>query len=210
MGVGSQRIAVMLGVTLALTGVRAQSACPDAGMVERQVRYGPDSPGFLAAVDTDDRLGVGVAEIGDIDGDGIPDIALGAPNVDDGGPARGTVWIVFPLSDGRTRSTQRISSPSQGGLMSPLSGDANFGFGIDGIGDLDGDGVPDMVVGAPGDDAAGTDRGSVLVLFLNRDGTVKNEVKIHVGDRASVGARFGTGVACLGDLDGDGTLEVAI
>ena len=46
------------------------------------------------------------------------------------------------------------------------------------LGDLDGDGVGDLAVGAPRDDDGGTDRGAVWVLFLNTDGTVKSHQKI--------------------------------
>ncbi|MCK5268458.1 MAG: FG-GAP repeat protein, partial [Spirochaetes bacterium] len=47
-----------------------------------------------------------------------------------------------------------------------------FGVSIANIGDLNGDGVTDIVTGAYFDDDGGTDRGAVWVLFLNPDGTV--------------------------------------
>ena len=46
------------------------------------------------------------------------------------------------------------------------------------IGDLDQDGVPDMAVGATGDDDGGSDKGAVYILLMNSDGTVKSTQKI--------------------------------
>ena len=48
-----------------------------------------------------------------------------------------------------------------------------FGSAVANIGDLEADGVIDLVAGAPLDDDGGTDRGAVHILFLNADGTVK-------------------------------------
>jgi hypothetical protein len=46
------------------------------------------------------------------------------------------------------------------------------------LGDLDGDGVGDLAVGADLDDDGGLDRGAVWILFLNPNGTVKSHQKI--------------------------------
>ena len=49
----------------------------------------------------------------------------------------------------------------------------HFGYSVDALGDVDGDGVPDVAVGAYWDDDGGKDHGAVYVLFLNTDSTVK-------------------------------------
>ena len=66
----------------------------------------------------------------------------------------------------------------RGGFTGLLDVDDFFGVSMSGIGDLDGDGIGELAVGALFDDDGGTDRGAVWVLFLNADGTVRREQKI--------------------------------
>src|SRR5512139_882497 len=64
---------------------------------------------------------------------------------------------------------QKISRQSGNFDGDVLGGDA-FGFGIEALGDLDGDGTPDVAVGAPGDNGEeGGNEGSFYVLFLQSD-----------------------------------------
>ncbi|MCR9141638.1 MAG: hypothetical protein NXI24_05240 [bacterium] len=60
---------------------------------------------------------------------------------------------------------QKISS-TQGGLAGPLDDDDEFGDSVASPGDISGDGIPDLIVGATGDDDGGTDRGALWILFL--------------------------------------------
>lgn len=63
-------------------------------------------------------------------------------------------------------------------MSSYIDANDQFGHDVDQIGDLDGDGVTDLVVGALYDDDGDTNAGAVYVLFMNTDGTVKAEQKI--------------------------------
>ena len=69
------------------------------------------------------------------------------------------------------QSFQKISG-IQGGFVGMLDHDDYFGSSMAFIGDLNGDGVVDLAVGAPYDDDGGSNRGAVYVLFMNTDGTV--------------------------------------
>ena len=51
--------------------------------------------GFTGDLDNDDSFGISVDNIGDLDGNGVNDIAVGAYADDDGGFNRGAVWILF-------------------------------------------------------------------------------------------------------------------
>ncbi len=161
-----------------------------------------------------DNFGHSVASLGDLDGDGIEDLAAGAPLDDDGGPERGAAYVLFRNADGSVKAHQKISDAT-GGLQGMLDDSDQFGVSLASLGDLDGDGIGDVAVGAWFDDDGGSDRGAIYVLFLNADGTVKAEQKISdtAGGFVALiddGDLFGNSVASLGDLDGDGRNELAV
>ena len=85
-----------------------------------------------------------------------------------------------------------------------------FGSAVAPLGDLDGDGVDDLAVGAPSQTGAPTG-GAVHVLFMNANGTVKSSQRIASGigggPALTDGDYFGHSVAVLGDLDGDGVTD---
>jgi len=70
-------------------------------------------------------------------------------------------------SDGTVKSHQKISD-TEGNFTDTLDDDDEFGISDTSLGDLDGDNVIDIAVGAYGDDDGGTDRGAVWVLFLDQ------------------------------------------
>ena len=184
------------------------------GTIKATQKISDSSGGLTASLDNGDNFGRSVAGIGDINGDGIGDIAVGADYDDDGGGDRGAVYILMLNSDGTVKAEQKISSTA-GGLTGGLANNDRFGRAVAGIGDLDGDGINDIAVGAEKDDDGGTNRGAVYVLMLNADGTVKAQQKIsdNAGGLAAAlddGDAFGVSVAGLGDLNGDGTNDIAV
>jgi hypothetical protein len=185
-----------------------------AGMVVSHQKISNISGDFLGALDDGDEFGMSVTSLGDIDGDTVPDIAVGAPQDDDGGTDRGAVWILFLNANGTVKGHQKISD-TDGNFGGVLTNDDEFGFAVTGLGDLDGDLVNDLAVGAPFDDDGGTDRGAAWILFLNADGTVKNQAKISdltVGFAGSLADNnlFGSALSAYEDLDGDGIEDLAV
>ena len=79
-----------------------------------------------------------------------------------------------------------------------------FGHAVARIGDIDNDGVDDLVVGANFDDDGGTDRGAVWVLRMNANGTVKALQKISALEGAQGG---GAGITDLADFDNFGSIR---
>tara|TARA_R110000868_G_scaffold113925_1_gene305691 strand:- start:33 stop:452 length:420 start_codon:yes stop_codon:yes gene_type:complete len=109
-------------------------------------QWGPDgfvkieegSGGFSATLDAGDRFSRDHDQAGDINGDGIIDLVVGARSDDDGATDAGAVYILFMNSDGTVQSNQKISA-TQGGFTDTLLTNNFFGYGVAGIGDYDGD-----------------------------------------------------------------------
>ena len=127
---------------------------------------------FLPLLDDGDKFGHTVANLGDLDGDGVDDFVIGADQDDDGGPDRGATYILFMSNEGIVKSYQKISS-TQGGFLGPLNNGDHFGHGTANLGDLDSDGVTDIAVGAYLDNDGGSDRGAVWILFSGLERLMK-------------------------------------
>ncbi len=179
---------------------------------ERRVTEG--TSGFLGVLDDYDSFGRSISLVGDVDRDGNPDLAVGATGDDDGVGEAGAIWLLFMNPDGTVARHAKISATS-GSFGGSLDYDDDFGISLTAIGDVTGDGVPDLCAGAVNDDDGGPDRGALWVLALTEAGTVAQSMKLSdlvgcLADSMTNGQGFGISVANVGDLDGDGCLELAI
>ena len=157
-----------------------------------------------------DRYGSSVANIGDLNLDGVQDIAVGSYG--DGAGYTGAIYIHFMNTDGSIDSTAKINDTTPNG---PGIGIFDwYGNSITNIGDLDGDGVQDLAVGAYGESGAGTNRGTLYIHFMNTDGSIDSTVQINEatpnGPTLSDNNYYGSSVAKLGDLNSDGVDEIAV
>lgn len=132
-----------------------------------------DSGSIHQNVSVGAKFGSSVANIGDLNGDGIDDLAVGASG-ESGLNLNGTVvslsgglYVLFLSKNGSVSSSVHINALSNGG-PSLNSGD-QFGYSVAGAGDLDGDSVPDILVGAPGFILS-----CAYILFMQSDGVVKS------------------------------------
>ena len=180
------------------------------GTVKSSQKIADNTGGFNVTLVNSDIFGQSVASLGDLDNDGIEDLAVGAWGDDTGGVDRGAVYVLLMNSNGTVKSSQKIAD-NTGGFNVTLTNSDKFGISVAGVGDLDGDGIEDLAVGANLDDDGGTDRGAVYVLFMNTDGTVDHPQKISdTTGEFSDSDNFGGEVAAIGDLDNDGVEDLAV
>ena len=187
------------------------------GSVKNLSKISDTQGNFTGTLDNSDRFGSAVANIGDLDGDSVTDLAVGAFQDDDGDTNRGAVWILFMASNGSVNSHYKLNESNINSTSAKnisLNNSASFGSSVANIGDLDGDGVTDLAVGADGT-AGATSPGAVYILFMNTNGSVKNLSKIsdtqgNFGGTLDDYDAFGTSVANIGDIDGDGVIDLAV
>src|SRR6266850_691838 len=148
------------------------------------------------------RFGSAVASAGDVNGDGIKDVIVGAPLYDNGQNADEGRAFVFLGSFAGLSSTPNWSGGS--GLFS-----SGFGTSVAAAGDVNGDGFGDIIVGAPLYDFGGFfDEGRVFVYFGSASGPSLNPSWTADGNKGI--AHFGQSVAGAGDVNGDGFSDVVV
>lgn len=142
-------------------------------------------------------LGTSLAACGDVNGNGVADLAVGAP-------AAGVTGMVFVL-DGSSLDTSDFVSFVAIRTISGTSNDWSVGQSVSGGKDLTGDGVPDILIGAPHSDGPNTALDSGLVILFNPATSTSKKIYSSV-----LGEHFGTSVSVGDDYDGDGVADVVV
>ncbi|MBM4015126.1 MAG: hypothetical protein FJ293_09220 [Planctomycetes bacterium] len=135
----------------------------------------------LTGLNEVEKFGRSVLQLGDVNGDGVPDWAAGVPLLEDGGSRSGYVRVYSGATGASLREFTHDAGPS-------------FGAALANAGDRDADGIDDLLVGAP---SAHNRQGSVYVV------SASNGAILQTFDGLWPIARFGMSVANLGDVDGD-------
>jgi hypothetical protein len=174
----------------------------------RRLHPGADDVVTILGATNGDHAGADVAALPDANGDGLPELVIGAPDADPAGRSQaGMVYVVF---SGRIKpgDTVRLADRQAAlPIYGPAAG-ARAGSSVTGSRDLDGDRYGDLSVGAP-DFADGSGAGYVVHIAPGRPVDLAAANARALAVLGSDGERLGTTVAAPGDLDGNGLREVA-
>ena len=119
----------------------------------------------IAGLASDDWSGFGLAPAGDVNGDGYDDIIVGVPQDDTNGEDAGRAYVLFSNATGDLPNFSDVLAGTGGFVINGAQAGDNAGFSVNGGADINGDGLSDIVVGAPFASNNGFKSGSVYVVF---------------------------------------------
>lgn len=193
---------------------------PDRSLVESPVGVVRVLPGTGEGIS---RTGHSVAFIGDINGDGFDDVAIGQPEIPYGyyvDAGTGQVFVIFGSSEDLPSRINPDELDGQNGFRIRGAADGDFlGWSVSAAGDINSDGLDDFILGAPG---YGDPINGAAFVFYGRDSTSGSAFPAEIDlalfnercgfriDGAEQGEEFGRSVANLGDINGDGYDDLAV
>jgi hypothetical protein len=144
-------------------------------------------------------LGSAVASAGDVNGDGYSDVLIGSLAYDAGNTDEGMVFVYHGSADNIGPVEKSASAFTVSGSLA--------GSSVSNAGDVNGDGLDDIVVGAPNYDGGQAGEGAAFIHFGNGTLGINSFVAFQTNE---VNAHVGTSVSGAGDVNGDGYDDVIV
>lgn len=199
-------LAAGLGVLAGLAPGAVQAAFPAS--VNLSGLNGSDGV-LINGVQAGDFLGYSINPAGDVNGDGRTDFVIGAPN---SALLPGAAYVVYGTSQGLPHPLDLtgLTGAGSGFRIDGAAGNSQLGTASGAAGDVNGDGVGDLIVGAPGESAA-------YVIFGKSGSTFADSFAVSGLDGSNgfriggiANGQLGYSVAGVGDVNGDGVADVAV
>jgi hypothetical protein len=175
--------------------------------------------GFVInGINVSDQSGQRVSGAGDVNGDGLADVIIGARYADPTDVQNaGESYVVFGKASGISVNLADVAAGIGGFVINGIDVDDRSGSSVSGAGDINGDGLADLIAGAQYADPGGIpDAGESYVIFGKSDGGAVNLGDVAAGTGGFVingidtGDQSGRWVSGAADVNGDGLADVIV
>ncbi|MEH2007704.1 MAG: integrin alpha, partial [Nostoc sp.] len=177
--------------------------------------------GFVInGINAGDYSGWSVSSAGDINGDGIADLIIGADNASPNGDFSGQSYVVFGSKSGFGAQVNLSTlNGTNGFVINGINADDHSGWSVSSAGDINGDGIDDLIIGTDEEsESNGTESGQSYVVFGSKSGfdaqvnlsTLNGTNGFAINGIINAEDRGDWAVSSAGDINGDGIPDLII
>ncbi|WP_353930743.1 DUF4114 domain-containing protein [Okeanomitos corallinicola TIOX110] len=168
----------------------------------------------------EDYSGLSVSSAGDINNDGIDDLIIGAPQATPNGTNSGQAYIIYGKEGSFSPSLDIDNLNINDGFIINGVGDSKFGFSVSSAGDINNDGIDDLIIGAHDDDANGVINSGITYVIFGKNGNFNTNLDLtqialdgnngFIINGINEFDNSGFSVSGIGDVSGDGIDDLLI